>query len=298
MTKPPYNAFLGLSRSEVVAVLFVLCVLSAGIWLFRPYHRDKALQTSCMSNEKQLGIAFAQYAQDYDNTYPCGTHSAPLRALSAGWAGQIYPYVKSTGIFQCPDDKTHTSTDISDDIRSESYAYNWNIVNTSLASNNQAALLKRPAKMSDFHNASRTVMLCEAFGTAVDLTGSHGVESVSPAVVGGNEFGAGMSVGKDSGFQYATGVMRNDAADAALVGSDNGDAMKDGVHTGGSNFLYADGHAKWLKPEWVSAGATNNIGPADCTTGQGLNPVGKAGNGYAAGTGCTDPNLKATFSID
>jgi prepilin-type processing-associated H-X9-DG protein len=287
----------GVTFFEGVAVVFVVCVLLVVVCPFiRPYNREKAIQTSCLSNEKQLGLGFAQYVQDYDYAYPCGTRSAPLRVLSTGWAGQIYPYVKSPGVFRCGDDHTKTGAD-SADPPLESYAYNWNIGNTSLFSTERDVTLKRPAMASEFHNASRTVLLCEAFGTMADFSGSHGIESASPAILGGNEMVTVNPGGNGSGFQYATGVLRNDPTDSAVVGSNSGDAMQSGIHTGGSNFLYADGHAKWLKPEWVSAGGTNNIGSTDCTAGQGLNPVGKAGNGYAAGTGCADPNLKATFSI-
>jgi prepilin-type processing-associated H-X9-DG protein len=287
------NRMFGFSRFDVLASLFIVCVLAVVMCsMIRPYTSERALQASCLSNEKQLGLAFVQYAQDYDNTYPCGTRSAPLRVLASGWAGQIYPYVKSAGVYRCPDDRPQPSSDGLDQAP-ESYAYNWNIGNASLFSTNKDAVVKCPAKVSDFRNPSRTVLLCEAFGTMVDVSGSHGIESTSPAVLGGNE----MPVGSGSGFLYATGVLRNDPTDAAVVGSDNGDAMKTGVHTGSSNFLLADGHAKWLKPDWVSAGGTNNIGSNDCTAEQGLNPVGKAGDGHAAGTACADPILKATFSV-
>ena len=42
---------------------------------------------SCASNEKQLGIAFLQYAQDFDMKLPCGLAGGHA---GIGWGGQIY----------------------------------------------------------------------------------------------------------------------------------------------------------------------------------------------------------------
>ncbi len=62
--------------------------------------REKARQTSCMSNEKLIGTALMMYTQDNDGVLPEGTH----------WMDRSAPYLASAGgteshVFQCPSAK-------------------------------------------------------------------------------------------------------------------------------------------------------------------------------------------------
>ncbi|MGI4789780.1 MAG: DUF1559 domain-containing protein [Janthinobacterium lividum] len=75
---------------------------------------------NCQSNMKQLGLALIQYTQDADNVYPSGVNAA-----GNGWAEQLYPYIKSTGVYHCPKD--------AQDGNYISYAENRNIVRQKLA---------------------------------------------------------------------------------------------------------------------------------------------------------------------
>jgi len=89
----------GLSFKQMLAALLIVGVLVA---ILNPvYHRagPGPRRTSCQSNLKYLGLGLIQYSQDADEKFPVG-----VNALNNGWAGQIYPYVKSTGVFHCSDD--------------------------------------------------------------------------------------------------------------------------------------------------------------------------------------------------
>jgi hypothetical protein len=59
----------------------------------RENHHGGARRISCMSNVKQLGLAFEMYVQDYDGYYP----------LPQSWNDEIYPYTKNSQILHCPD---------------------------------------------------------------------------------------------------------------------------------------------------------------------------------------------------
>ena len=48
----------------------------------------------------QLGLAYIQYSQDADEKFPQG-----LNTVGNGWAGQVYPFIKSTGVYQCTKDR-------------------------------------------------------------------------------------------------------------------------------------------------------------------------------------------------
>jgi prepilin-type processing-associated H-X9-DG protein len=84
---------------ELLIALGVVGVLAAILWPIFVRHRDSNLASSCGSNLNTIGMAFVQYAQDYDEHFPRVTSA---KAPPFGWADALLPYVKSAQIFQCP----------------------------------------------------------------------------------------------------------------------------------------------------------------------------------------------------
>ncbi len=101
----------GFTLIELLVVIAIIAILAAILFPVFARAREKARQTACLSNDKQLGLGFSQYMQDYDEILPtvvcpdpCSL--SPIRGnVYHLWADQIYPYVKSPGVFICPDDK-------------------------------------------------------------------------------------------------------------------------------------------------------------------------------------------------
>ena len=253
-TSTSHNDRSGFTLIELLVVIAIIAILAALLFPVFAKVREKARQTSCASNEKQLGLAFTQYIQDNDEMFPSGNTSVPSDA-GQGWAGQIYPYVKSTAVYRCPDDST-TSPNIS-------YGYNRN-----LASQSQAVL----------HAPAGTVLSFEVAGINADPT--IPAEAVSAAAwgpdgSGGNGF---LAVG-----EYETGPMGQPA------GSEEVDFSTNGRHTNGSNFLFGDGHVKWLRGAAVSPGK-----PATTEASLQGDPSCNASNECAAGTAIS--TFAATFS--
>jgi len=280
----------GFTLIELLVVIAIIAILAAILFPVFQKVRENARRTSCASNEKQLGLAFIQYTQDADEKYPFGRNGDPFAAYSVGWAGQIYSFVKSTGIYKCPDDSTSPAASPNSAQVPVSYAYNWNVGNTQL-NNGFNAAVPSPASNAQINSPTRTVLLCEVQNVTADVAGSLGVEASSPAVLGTDFLTVAANDGNSNNMKYATGIMRSDSADTttrALAAT--------GIHSDGSNFLLVDGHVKFLRPSAVSSGYTNPVSTTDCTAGQGLNPAGTAGNGNAAGAGCGDSALAATFS--
>ena len=101
----------GFTLIELLVVIAIIAILAAILFPVFAKAREKARQASCLSNEKQLGLGFLQYVQDNDEKFP-GVNAVYYKAggawqdYPAGWANMIYPYVKSTGVYACPDDPT------------------------------------------------------------------------------------------------------------------------------------------------------------------------------------------------
>lgn len=111
LTPTPTNNFTRSARSlstgftliELLVVIAIIAILAAILFPTFAQAREKARQAACLSNMKQIGLAFLQYNQDYDEYFP-GLYSGDWGNSTARWMDNIQPYVKNTQIFNCPSD--------------------------------------------------------------------------------------------------------------------------------------------------------------------------------------------------
>ena len=90
---------------ELLVVIAIIAILAAILFPVFAKAREKARQISCASNLKQIGLGIMQYVQDNDETLPVSRHDD---TASTPWQVQIMPYVKSVGLFKCPDASDNT----------------------------------------------------------------------------------------------------------------------------------------------------------------------------------------------
>lgn len=98
----------GFTLIELLVVIAIIAILAAILFPVFAKAREKARQSSCLSNVKQLCLGAMQYAQDYDEMFPQNiwTAAADNNHTMNIWS-QMAPYVKNTQIWLCPSRKTH-----------------------------------------------------------------------------------------------------------------------------------------------------------------------------------------------
>jgi prepilin-type N-terminal cleavage/methylation domain-containing protein len=106
------NKHRGFTLIELLVVIAIIAILAAILFPVFAQARESARTTSCLSNVKQLSLGALMYVQDYDEKFWAwnwgffcnGGNNGLPRDSSAFWTMAIYPYVKNTGVYQCPDD--------------------------------------------------------------------------------------------------------------------------------------------------------------------------------------------------
>ena len=86
----------GFTLIELLVVIAIIAILAAILFPVFAQAREKARQTACLSNQKQIGIGIMMYAQDYDETYPL---SCAYGDFNTGIPQEVASYVQKVGNF-------------------------------------------------------------------------------------------------------------------------------------------------------------------------------------------------------
>ena len=94
----------GFTLIELLVVIAIIAILAAILFPVFAKAREKARQSSCSSNEKQIALASIQYVQDYDECYSLWNHGDGTTIYRWYWRHLSTPYIKNSQVFLCPSD--------------------------------------------------------------------------------------------------------------------------------------------------------------------------------------------------
>src|SRR5580658_5363100 len=100
----------GFTLIELLVVIAIIAILAAILFPVFAQARAQARKTTCLSNNKQVGLALLMYDQDYDEVLPLlfvrSSSTNPqdfIPGATQDWHNLIQPYTKSYQMMICPD---------------------------------------------------------------------------------------------------------------------------------------------------------------------------------------------------
>ncbi|MDD4160778.1 MAG: prepilin-type N-terminal cleavage/methylation domain-containing protein [Synergistaceae bacterium] len=224
----------GFTLIELLVVIAIIAILAAILFPVFAKAREKAKQTTCTSNLKQMGLAIAAYCQDYDDFLPLS--NAYVNNPDAGydhiWIAAMHPYIancawdgggpNTSKIFFCPaDDKEiliNSKNTPTKGNKITNYMYHKRI--------GGMGWVKQGAAYASF--SPRTLAKCQSPTTCAVIVDARCATNI---------------------YDPCFDVVNPSGAKSLL----------DPRHNGGLNVLYADNHVAWFNITSASQTQINKI---------------------------------------
>jgi prepilin-type N-terminal cleavage/methylation domain-containing protein/prepilin-type processing-associated H-X9-DG protein len=214
----------GFTLIELLTVVAIIAILAGILFPVFSQAREKGRATSCLSNARQIAMAFAMYCQDCDELYP----PAVDVGSNAWWEGLVVPYIKAGGawlggILTCP----------SAPGRAYAYSMNW-----SMSGRNEATA----------GNPADTILTADGAQAPRLASSVNRLPNAGPYFfytypgLGESLWTVPPNLGSGTGDPNAT--IRTDLPDAD---TDQAEGLMRFRHHEGVNASFVDGHTKFVR---------------------------------------------------
>ncbi|RYX84717.1 DUF1559 domain-containing protein [bacterium] len=231
---------------ELLVVIAIIAILAAILFPVFARARENARRASCQSNLKQIGLGILQYSQDYDERLPSGE-------LYTGYTGPV-------------------------NIGGVNYGYpSWHLLIQPYVKSIQ--LFKCPSNTSNaFVNNSNNTVPVSYLCNGSDYNAANQINTG-----GFRPLNRGESISQARIASVAQLILVGETPsrtqnDFTNVGYPDSFAFQN--HLGTTNFLFADGHVKAMKP--LATGTPLNMWNVDNTTNNGDANPGPASAAFLA----------------
>jgi len=227
----------GFTLIELLVVIAIIAILAAILFPVFAKAREKARQSSCLSNVRQLMTAVLSYTQDFDERMPAqaycckGQDGTTQASAYLTWRAICIPYMKNAQILMCPSRKdSNTDTVLTGKETFTNAGDSW--LTAAYAANNCYVDAGRqgPAwvatTLGSVQGPAQCIYMME------DVGPDRGAVAASYARPGGDST-------TPASWSGAGNCIPTASTDGALR------------HNDGCNYGFVDGHAKWSKPNAV-----------------------------------------------
>jgi prepilin-type N-terminal cleavage/methylation domain-containing protein/prepilin-type processing-associated H-X9-DG protein len=240
----------GFTLIELLTVIAIIAILAAILFPVFAKAREKALTTSCLSNQKQLATGLLMYASDYDNRLPspgdgwncsptCASDWVHVEYQSAGnmevELGSLFPYVKNAQVYVCPAAEISAAGCTVNGTNYTRTSYTMNCLLSSFQTSAQGNKIRVGMKLTRITYPSETFLLIEDQELAVGYTQG--------------DYNDAQFYVQDNG---SGGITQNDLPPGGTDPTSR--------HSNGSVVCYCDGHAKWQTYSALAASANGTGG--------------------------------------
>jgi prepilin-type N-terminal cleavage/methylation domain-containing protein/prepilin-type processing-associated H-X9-DG protein len=224
---------------ELLVVISIIAILASMLLPALAKAKGAAQRIACTNNEKQLSLACKMYADDANGVFP-------PRTTAGRWPMKIWEYYRNVKLLRCPSDGPQAPMTGSADTNT----YPADAAPRSYMINGWNDYFKRTLSDADFQAYMNGVS-----GTALkEMQIPHSSETII--------FGEKKSTSPHY-FMDLVELGRSIDFPGVLVGNDDSEleqgrhmGVAPGSRTGGSNYAFADGSARYLK-YWRCVGPLN-----------------------------------------